>query len=108
MRFLHTSFPSCSRDRCSSAARLSRRRTRLKDREHILRALSNRMAEERQDDACRSRRSCTTTSRSCCSDSQIQVDVTRKNLDAGKLAEAEQQLAEIKETKNKTSTASAR
>jgi signal transduction histidine kinase len=75
----------------------------LKDREHILRALSNRMAEERQDERLQIAAFLHDDLAQLLFRLSIQVDVTRKNLDAGKVAEAERQLAEIKETKNKTS-----
>jgi signal transduction histidine kinase len=75
----------------------------LKDREHILRALSNRMAEERQDERLQIAAFLHDDLAQLLFRLSIQVDVTRKSLDAGKLAEAEQQLAEIKETKNRTS-----
>lgn len=75
----------------------------LKDREHILRALSNRMAEERQDERLQIAAFLHDDLAQLLFRLSIQVDVTRKSLDAGKVAEAEQQLAEIKETKNKTS-----
>jgi len=75
----------------------------LKDREHILRALSNRMAEERQDERLQIAAFLHDDLAQLLFRLSIQVDVTRKSLDAGRLAEAEQQLAEIKETKNKTS-----
>jgi len=75
----------------------------LKDREHILRALSNRMAEERQDERLQIAAFLHDDLAQLLFRLSIQVDVTRKSLDAGRLDEAEQQLTEIKETKNKTS-----
>ena len=75
----------------------------LQDREHVLRALSNRMAEERQDERLQIASFLHDDLAQLLFRLSIQVDVARKHLDAGKVDEAEEVLAEIKETKNKTS-----
>jgi signal transduction histidine kinase len=75
----------------------------LKDREQVLRALSNRMAEERQDERMQIASYLHDDLAQLLFRLSIQVDVARRHLDSGKLGEAEQQLAEIKDTKNRTS-----
>jgi signal transduction histidine kinase len=75
----------------------------LQDREHILRALSNRMAEERQDERLQIAAFLHDDLAQLLFRLSIQVDVARKHLDAGRVDEAEEMLAEIRETKNKTS-----
>jgi len=75
----------------------------LQDREHVLRALSNRMAEERQDERLQIAAFLHDDLAQLLFRLSIQVDVARKHLDAGKVDEAEEMLTEIKETKNKTS-----
>jgi signal transduction histidine kinase len=75
----------------------------LQDREHVLRALSNRMAEERQDERLQIAAFLHDDLAQLLFRLSIQVDVARKHLDAGRVDEAEDLLAEIKETKNKTS-----
>jgi len=75
----------------------------LQDREHVLRALSNRMAEERQDERLQIAAFLHDDLAQLLFRLSIQVDVARKHLDAGKVGEAEEMLTEIKETKNKTS-----
>lgn len=75
----------------------------LQDREHVLRALSNRMAEERQDERLQIAAFLHDDLAQLLFRLSIQVDVARKHLDAGKVDDAEGMLAEIKETKNKTS-----
>ncbi len=55
----------------------------LKDREHILRALSNRMAEERQDERLQIAAFLHDDLAQLLFRLSIQVDVTRKSLDAG-------------------------
>ncbi len=75
----------------------------LQDREHVLRALSNRMAEERQDERQQIAAFLHDDLAQLLFRLSIQVDVARRHLESGKLAETEHQLAEIKETKNRTS-----
>jgi signal transduction histidine kinase len=75
----------------------------LQDREQVLRALSNRMAEERQDERLQIAGFLHDDLAQLLFRLSIQVDVARRHLDAGKVDEAERLLAEIKETKNRTS-----
>jgi len=75
----------------------------LQDREQLLRALSTRMAEERQDERLQIAGFLHDDLAQLLFRLSIQVDVARRQLEAGKLAETEQQLLEIKETKNRTS-----
>jgi signal transduction histidine kinase len=75
----------------------------LQDREHVLRALSNRMAEERQDERLQIAAFLHDDLAQLLFRLSIQVDVARKQLEAGKIDETEEMLRDIKETKNKTS-----
>jgi signal transduction histidine kinase len=75
----------------------------LQDREQVLRALSNRMAEERQDERMQIASYLHDDLAQLLFRLSIQVDVARRHLESGKLDDAEQQLAEIKDTKNRTS-----
>jgi signal transduction histidine kinase len=75
----------------------------LQDREHVLRALSNRMAEERQDERQQIAAFLHDDLAQLLFRLSIQVDVARRHLDAGKLDDTERVLSEIKETKNRTS-----
>ena len=75
----------------------------LKDREQVLRGLSNRMAEERQDERLQIAAFLHDDLAQLLFRLSIQVDVARRHLEAGKVNETEEILAEIKETKNKTS-----
>lgn len=75
----------------------------LQDREQVLRALSNRMAEERQDERLQIASFLHDDLAQLLFRLSIQVDVARRHLDAGKLDDAEQLLSEIKDTKNRTS-----
>jgi signal transduction histidine kinase len=75
----------------------------LQDREHVLRALSNRMAEERQDERMQIASFLHDDLAQLLFRLSIQVDVARRHVSAGKLEEVEQLLAEIKDTKNRTS-----
>lgn len=75
----------------------------LQDREQLLRALSNRMAEERQDERLQIAAFLHDDLAQHLFRLSIQVDVARRHLAAGKLAETETSLEEIKETKNRTS-----
>jgi signal transduction histidine kinase len=75
----------------------------LQDREHVLRALSNRMAEERQDERLQIAAFLHDDLAQLLFRLSIQVDVARRHLEAGKVDDTERVLAEIKQTKNKTS-----
>jgi signal transduction histidine kinase len=75
----------------------------LQDREQVLRALSNRMAEERQDERQQIAAFLHDDLAQLLFRLSIQVDVARRHLEAGKIEETEATLAEIKETKNRTS-----
>lgn len=75
----------------------------LQDREQLLRALSNRMAEERQDERLQIAAFLHDDLAQHLFRLSIQVDVARRHLAAGKLQETESSLEEIKETKNRTS-----
>lgn len=75
----------------------------LQDREQVLRALSNRMAEERQDERLQIAAFLHDDLAQHLFRLSIQVDVARRHLAAGKLSETEHTLEEIKETKNRTS-----
>jgi signal transduction histidine kinase len=75
----------------------------LQDREHVLRALSNRMAEERQDERMQIASYLHDDLAQLLFRLSIQVDVARRHLDSGRLGDTGQLLAEIKDTKNRTS-----
>jgi two-component system sensor histidine kinase UhpB len=75
----------------------------LQDREQLLRALSNRMAEERQDERLQIAAFLHDDLAQHLFRLSIQVDVARRQLLSGKLDETERSLQEIKETKNRTS-----
>ena len=75
----------------------------LQDREHVLRALSNRMAEERQDERMQIAAFLHDDLAQLLFRLSIQVDVARRHLEAGKLDDTEELLLEIKETKSRTS-----
>jgi signal transduction histidine kinase len=75
----------------------------LQDREQLLRALSNRMAEERQDERLQIAAFLHDDLAQHLFRLSIQVDVARRHLAAGKLEETGLSLEEIKETKNRTS-----
>lgn len=75
----------------------------LQDRGQVLRALSNRMAEERQDERLQIAGFLHDDLAQLLFRLSIQVDVARRHLNAGKLEEAERLLGDIKETKNRTS-----
>jgi signal transduction histidine kinase len=75
----------------------------LQDREQVLRALSNRMAEERQDERQQIAAYLHDDLAQLLFRLSIQVDVARRHLSSGKIDETEGMLAEIKETKNRTS-----
>ncbi len=75
----------------------------LQDREQVLRALSNRMAEERQDERAQIAAYLHDDLAQLLFKLSLQVDITKRHLAAGKLADAEKTLEEIKDTKGKTS-----
>jgi signal transduction histidine kinase len=75
----------------------------LQDREHVLRALSNRMAEERQDERMQIAAFLHDDLAQLLFRLSIQVDVARRHLEARKMDDTEELLLEIKETKNRTS-----
>jgi signal transduction histidine kinase len=75
----------------------------LQDREVVLRALSNRMAEERQDERLQIAAFLHDDLAQHLFRLSIQVDVARRHLASGKLDETELTLEEIRETKNRTS-----
>ena len=75
----------------------------LQDREHVLRALSNRMAEERQDERLQIAAYLHDDLAQLLFRLSIQVDVARRHLESGKVEDTERVLGEIKETKNRTS-----
>ncbi len=75
----------------------------LQDREHVLRALSTRMAEERQDERAQIAAYLHDDLAQLLFKLSLQVDITKRHLAAGKLSEAEKTLEEIKDTKGKTS-----
>jgi signal transduction histidine kinase len=75
----------------------------LQDREQVLRALSNRMAEERQDERQQIAAYLHDDLAQLLFRLSIQVDVARRHLEAGKFGDTEKVLGEIKETKNRTS-----
>lgn len=75
----------------------------LQDREQVLRALSNRMAEERQDERLQIAAFLHDDLAQHLFRLSIQVDVARRYLATGKLEQTELTLEEIKETKNRTS-----
>jgi signal transduction histidine kinase len=75
----------------------------LQDREQVLRALSNRMAEERQDERLQIAAFLHDDLAQHLFRLSIQVDVARRYLALGKLDQTELTLGEIKETKNRTS-----
>jgi len=74
----------------------------LQDREHVLRTLSNRMAEERQDERIQIAAFLHDDLAQLLFRLSIQVDVARRHLDSGKVEETERMLLEIKDTKNRT------
>jgi len=75
----------------------------LQDREQVLRALSTRMAEERQDERAQIAAYLHDDLAQLLFKLSLQVDITKRHLAAGKLADAEKTLEEIKDTKGKTS-----
>src|SRR5262245_8202757 len=75
----------------------------LQDREQLLRALSNRIAEERQEERTQIAEFLHDDLAQLLFRLSIQVDVAKRYLNAGKIEETDEQLLEIKETKNRTS-----
>jgi signal transduction histidine kinase len=75
----------------------------LQDREKVLRALSNRMAEERQDERAQIAGYLHDDLAQLLFKLSLQVDIAERHLSAGKVEETERTLEEIKETKAKTS-----
>ncbi len=75
----------------------------LQDREQLLRALSNRLAEERQDERMQIAAFLHDDLAQHLFRLSIQLDVAQRHLAAGRLEEADRTLNELKETKNRTS-----
>jgi signal transduction histidine kinase len=75
----------------------------LQDREQVLRALSTRMAEERQDERAQIAAYLHDDLAQLLFKLSLQVDIAKRHLAAGKFADAEKTLEEIKDTKGKTS-----
>jgi signal transduction histidine kinase len=75
----------------------------LQDREHVLRALSTRMAEEREDERLQIAEFLHDDLAQLLFRLSIQVDVARRHLESGKVDETEYMLLEIKDTKTRTS-----
>jgi signal transduction histidine kinase len=75
----------------------------LQDREQVLRALSNRMAEERQDERERIAAYLHDDLAQLLFKLSLQVDIARRHLSSGKIPETERTLEEIKDTKARTS-----
>jgi signal transduction histidine kinase len=75
----------------------------LQDREQVLRALSNRMAEERQDEREKIAAYLHDDLAQLLFKLSLQVDIARRHLATGKISETEHTLEEIKDTKARTS-----
>jgi signal transduction histidine kinase len=75
----------------------------LQDREQVLRALSNRMAEERQDERAQIAAYLHDDLAQLLFKLSLQVDIARRHLAAGKISQTAKTLEEIKDTKAKTS-----
>ncbi len=75
----------------------------LQDREQVLAALSTRMAEERQDERVQIAAYLHDDLAQLLFKLSLQVDIAMRHLSAGRLAETETTLEEIKDTKGKTS-----
>jgi signal transduction histidine kinase len=75
----------------------------LQDREQVLRALSNRMAEERQDERAAIAAYLHDDLAQLLFRLSIQVDVARRHLSSGKIEKAGESLEKIKDTKQETS-----
>ena len=75
----------------------------LQDREKVLRALSNRMAEERQDERAQIAAYLHDDLAQLLFKLSLQVDIAERHLGAGRVGETEKTLEEMKETKAQTS-----
>lgn len=75
----------------------------LQDREHVLRALSTRMAEERQDERGQIAAYLHDDLAQLLFKLSLQVDIAKRHLAAGRVDDTQKALEEIKETKGKTS-----
>jgi signal transduction histidine kinase len=75
----------------------------LQEREHVLRALSNRMAEERQDERAAIAAYLHDDLAQLLFRLSIQVDVARRHLSTGRFDKASESLDKIKDTKQETS-----
>jgi signal transduction histidine kinase len=75
----------------------------LQDREQVLRALSNRMAEERQDERAAIAAYLHDDLAQLLFRLSIQVDVARRHLSSGRTDQAAESLEKIKDTKQETS-----
>jgi signal transduction histidine kinase len=75
----------------------------LQDREKVLRALSNRMAEERQDERAQIAAYLHDDLAQLLFKISLQVDIAERHLGSGKVEDAAKTLEEIKETKAMTS-----
>lgn len=75
----------------------------LKDREAVMRALSNRMAEERQDERSRIAAYLHDDLAQLLFKLSLQVDIAARHLDEGDVNAVRQTLDEVKQTKSKTS-----
>lgn len=75
----------------------------LQDREQVLRALSNRMAEERQDERAQIAAYLHDDLAQLLFRLSIQVDIARRHLASGKIDATEEALEQIKDTKARTS-----
>src|SRR5439155_24589959 len=74
----------------------------LQEREQVLRALTNRMAEERQDERAQIAAYLHDDLAQLLFRLSIEVDIARRQLRAGELDRTSQTLERIKETKNRT------
>src|SRR5204862_7668621 len=75
----------------------------LKDREQVLRALSNRMAEERQDERMQIAAYLHDDLAQMLFRLSLQVDIASRLLEQNKIEEVRETLSEVRETKNRTS-----
>jgi signal transduction histidine kinase len=75
----------------------------LQDREQVLRALSTRMAEERQDERAQIAAYLHDDLAQLLFKLSLQVDIAKRQLIAGRIEDTEKTLEEIKDTKGKTS-----
>lgn len=75
----------------------------LKDREQVMRALSNRMAEERQDERAHIAAYLHDDLAQLLFRLSLQVDIAKRHLEMGDVPATENDLVSIRETKNRTS-----